>query len=422
MKKIFDKIIIGSGPSSLGYLLGINKVSKNNLLITNDAKKIDNLNKSKFHPKLYYKKKLLINPKSKVFGETNSKGGLSLAWGGGLSIPNLKDIRKYTKYNKKPNFLYNAYYKILENFYKYFKIYNLKNFNFDTINLYQVKNKNFINFNSPNFYQISNNNKFAWSSFKFNLFPLIKTRCKKLLFEIKTDNVTSVKKSDNIWIVNCNNNFYYTKKIILAGGAISNRKLLIDLDEKFKKINLCDYPPNKIFAVRFFNLNKVNLIKNLSIAISGHFVRENLLYSVYSVDKLSYNFLKKNVFLGHIILALPKFIKKKLFFIQVWEKNNNISLFKPCAKLIKINYFRNLLNLIKFGFFPFFIKRTSNGEGFHYLTNTKQNIINKILKKYNNINVLGGFGNYFSFYEHPTLTFMADAYLQAKSSQKSCKQ
>ena len=38
----------------------------------------------------------------------------------------------------------------------------------------QIKNKNFINFNSSNFYQISNNDNFAWSSFKFNLFPLIK--------------------------------------------------------------------------------------------------------------------------------------------------------------------------------------------------------------------------------------------------------
>jgi hypothetical protein len=413
MSKIFDKIIIGSGPSSLGYLWGLKKDYKNKLLITNNAKKINNLNNYKFHPKLYNKNKLFINPESKIFGETNAKGGLSLAWGGVLSTPSLEDIKKYTKYSRNYKKLYLAYQKILINFCKNFKVNEFSNFNSRLVNISDIKKKKFNNFNNEKFYSISNYLKSAWENSKLSLFPLIKKECKKLSFRIKTDNVLSIKKNNNIWIIKCDKNVYFSKKIILSAGAISNRKILIFLDKKFQKIQLYDNVPNKIYAINFSN-KKIKL-NNFFLLPFIYLQKKNLLYAFYCIGQLSLSFLKKNGIIGFLISILPKLIRNNLYFIQQWQKNNNISLYSQKKIFVKrINYFKIIKSLFKLGFLTILINKTKKGEGFHYMTLTKQHKINPILKKHRNLTVLGGFCNNFSIYEHPTLSFMADAYLKAK--------
>ena len=82
----YERIIIGSGPSALGYLLGLNQGKRKGLIVSTD--KLPYSGNESLHPKLYgegfkYIEKLV----KQNYGPTCNWGGLSVAWGGLLVLP-----------------------------------------------------------------------------------------------------------------------------------------------------------------------------------------------------------------------------------------------------------------------------------------------------------------------------------------------
>ena len=104
-KLFYEEIVIGTGPSAMGYLTGIktgiSKSKRSILLITRNT-----VNDKKFrqHPKLCKNFHCIVDTKRtlglNVPGSTSAHGGLSNAWGGVLVELSANAIEKSYKKQK----------------------------------------------------------------------------------------------------------------------------------------------------------------------------------------------------------------------------------------------------------------------------------------------------------------------------------
>ena len=393
----------------MGYLSGIDKIKGNNLLISNNFVRVRKSNIKDLHPKLYENNKIFINLASKSIVESNNFGGLSSSWGGLLGIPSLQKIKASSKYKENPDLLFEAYKHILVKLNGYFKIYKFSNFNF-----HLTRNKFLINPKSQEIYLLCSYKKNGWENNEINIFPIIKDDCKRLEIQIKNDTILSIFKSKNGWLLKSKKREYFARELILAAGSITNRRFLLNLKKEFSEISLNDHAPFKIYLFRFFKFKRINLLKDNSTPIAACYVDKNHFFSFYSLNKFSPSFLSKFGFFGLILKILPKVIKKNLFLTQAWKNNHKKSLFSEEINKNDISYLQLITFFLKNGFFPLIFSFTKKGEGFHYMTDTSQHKANSLLFNLKGLKVLGGFCNQFDFKENPTLSFMADAYLQSK--------
>jgi hypothetical protein len=408
-KNIFNKIIVGSGPSAMGYLAGIDSIKGKNLLISNDSIYVGKVNLKKIHPKLYRKNNAFINVSNKSIVESNNFGGLSSSWGGLLGVPSLQKIKKLSKYKKNSDVLFNAYKSILIKLNEYFKLYKLSNFNFNLI-----KKKSQINLKNPEVYLLCSHKKNGWENNGINIFPIIKDDCKRLAIQIKNDAISSVLLSNNLWHLKSKNKDYFAREVVLAAGAITNRRLLMNVRKEFSGISLSDHAPYKVYLFRFFKQKKINLLVDNATPVAACYIDKHYLFSFYSLNKFSTGFLLKFGFFGLILDGLPNAFKENLFLSQVWINDHKKSLFSKKINKNDISYLQLIKFFLKNGFFPLIFSETKKGEGFHYMTDTNQHKANLLLSNLKGLKVLGGFCNQFDFKENPTLSFMADAYLQSK--------
>jgi len=97
----FDEIIIGSGPSVFGFITAKRLTKKKIAIFSSEAKTLISNKKQNFHLKLNQNKKSIIDPLYGNFGVTHNLGGLSVAWGGVLAVPDPKKIKEiFTKEEK----------------------------------------------------------------------------------------------------------------------------------------------------------------------------------------------------------------------------------------------------------------------------------------------------------------------------------
>jgi hypothetical protein len=405
--KIYSHLIIGSGPSSLGFLLGKSKL-KNSLLLS--SKSIKNYLDTAKHPKIISNNQSFIKITNSNFGVTTNLGGLTSSWGGVLVILNKDKILKFTKYKNNFHPVLEAYKTILLCLKNFFTIYK---HTYNKINI--IKDSKQITANGNETYILGSNIKYGWEKGALNLYPLIKSECKRLQIPIFTGEAIKIDKVKKMWRVKCSDSkIFFTKNLILAAGGIGNHELLKSYTSDFNKVILNDHIPLKIIGFKFFSLKYSFLKKDFSTPISSISRDLNNFYVTYSLIKLSELFIKKLGFKGFLFLKMPGFIKEKIIFIQYWNMSLLDSIFSKSQKYPFNAILKALFFCVKNKVIPMHIEFTKKGEGYHYISNTNPDLLKQLFTKHNKLTILGGLTNNFSSNEHPTLTFMADAYIQSR--------
>jgi hypothetical protein len=401
--KIYETIIVGSGPSALGYILGM-KNGNNTLIIS--SKSLIGFN-SKVHPKLNLDNECIIDPVFGEYGITHNLGGLSSAWGGLLAVLKSNKFLQINGFNNLRK-VFKGYKLILTEMSNFFDLYKLDGSNFK-----KVLNAKQITVTKAETYLISSKFDFGWEKSGINIFQVIESRSKKLNIDLEVDKIAKISYVDGVWKVKGSLRHYLSKKLILSCGGFGNRELLCSLDKRFvfSFERLIDHVPKKIYAFKFFNFKKMIPLEHLGTPIVNVIRNSEEIISFYRLNKISRNFMGRLGFFGKVLEKLPTYLHRKLYFIQVWDSRTK-SQFLGEKKSFNMPYF---VNIIKLGFIPFMISSTKAGQGFHYMM-PKDASLKKVLSYYDELTILGGVGNSYDLLENPTLTFMVDAYVKATKS------
>lgn len=411
---LYDEIIVGSGPCAYSYLLGKTDRSadlKIKIISTESICSKENLS----HPKLYSGNKKIIDNRNKSdFGPTANLGGLSHAWGGVLVSP----IGEY-KNGHSLDKINGAVSKLLADISENFIIYCKRSVGWVEYN--DVISK----YDPPELFIICSRGEFGWENGKTNIFPLIEKIIKN--YQIKLDiaeviNFTYNEKDEAWGVVRRDGEINYCKKLILAAGALGNLELL----NKYlnKKISTYDHVPYKIYAIKL-PFSEVKNFSRKSTPVDDVKVLEKKVYSFYSIDSLSSDFIFKIMGINNSILRKIPFPFGFFEFIQCWTVNTYMDLNSkrlPSRSIFqyKLDMFKAFLGVVKYGFIPLYIKATKVGEGFHYAgikgdSNTEEEVFKEcihMLKKMN-MTILGGISFESIRPEHPTFSFMVDSYLKS---------
>jgi hypothetical protein len=401
--KIYETIIVGSGPSALGYILGM-KNGNNSLIIS--SKSLVGFN-SKVHPKLNLGNECIIDPVFGEYGVTHNLGGLSSAWGGILAVLRRNKLLELKGFNNLRKVL-KGYKLILTEMSNFFDLYKL-----DGPNFKKVLNAKQITVTSAETYLISSKFDFGWEKSGINIFEVIESRAKKLSIDLEVDRIHKISYVDGIWEVQGSLTRYKAKRLVLSCGAFGNKELLASLDRKFlfSFEGLIDHVPRKIYAFKLFNFKKLIPLEQLGTPIVNVIRNPEKIISFYRLNKISKNFMDKLGFLGKVLKKLPKYLQCNLYFIQIWDSRTKAQ-FLDVKKSYNMSYY---VDIVKLGFIPFMISSTKAGQGFHYMM-PKDTSLKKVLSNYQELTILGGVGNSFDLLENPTLTFMVDSYVKATNS------
>lgn len=359
-KKILDFVVVGSGPSAIGALIGIKK--KNFAVITGEIKNKKKLYKKNIHKKILYEElnsnksfltNIFKNKKNSVFS-ISKVGGFGNYWGQGCEyVP-------FEKLNNK---------KIFKNKSQYLKIINYI-YNFFNI----VRNKKFIKLNNQFFYpspllkNSPNKNNTNLMSFKTAYFYLVK---KKNFLSINSSVIKIKNINNNLEIKLKNNTKILTKKIFLSANTVGNSKILFESDKDIEKISFCDDCPKKIYAISF-NKKFNDFIKNHYSIISSKL--NNYFTSTYNMKKINLSFILFYIF-GIKISFLEKYKSSFLGminFFQYWSRSTRVQaiLSRNMTYLEKKKINQKILNYTKIlksnSIYPVLVSDTRFGEGFHF--------------------------------------------------------
>lgn len=402
--QIFDKILVGSGPSALGYLLALKRDHTEKCMIISSEAMC--ARKHSTHIKLNLGDVSIIDPLS---GITHNLGGLSSAWGGLLPVLSSEDFKMISGFCDN-ELVYAAYKKILAEMSNYFNLYKL-----DGHILKKVASLNEITTNHTETYVISSKEPYGWESFGMSVFRMIEDKAKELNWDLNIGEVKSINREGGYWILNLGYKKIFTRELILSCGAIGNLSLLSQLDGGFKKYKsyLVDHTPIKIYALKIGCLSSLTPLLDNSTPVVNIVRNKNFICSMYSISKLSLSFIRKLGLPGIFFCLIPNFIRNRIYFMQIWDEFTHGFIVNSNKKTRTRNSY--LIKAIKLGFLPIWTSKTPAGEGFHY-TLSDFNSFNHELIKYRGLTILGGIGNSFYMKENPTLTFMVDSYLKANST------
>lgn len=359
MKKIFSKIIIGSGPSAIGSILALKEQNYDTLVITGNQKK-NKINLKNIHKKIIYESEIpkignFFFNKADVLFSICDVGGFGNYWGQG------SEYVKYDKLYIKNYFKNKSDYKnVIEFIYSSFKISRDENkIQLNTGKLYS----------SPILKNAINKTNTELKSFKTTFNYL--TKKKKI--KVAMDKVVHLGKSKNIFILKTSmGKKYYCKKVFLASGVLGNAKIILKSDNSIDKLNFFDDCPWLIYAI--------NLNQNLKYKISDKtsLISSNLnsyFFSLYNMSKIKLSFFIF-YFLNIKINFLNRFRCSRLnflSFIQLWTQKTIVKFtiqknYKfetvPCNKDNDFKKFKK--RLVKDKIFPLITSKTKPGNGFHY--------------------------------------------------------
>ena len=383
-KKIYNNVIIGSGPSAIGALYSLK--GNNNAIITGYTNETNNLiSLNPIHTKLTYEEDNQINFISNLFEKNNDKlftiskiGGFGNYWGQGSEyVPYEKLKNKKIFKNKK------EYLLILKKIYNLFKIYrNNKSF----------KLNEFIFYPSPILKNSPNKNNTKLKSFYFAFKYLIK----KKNINVIDFFVRKIHQSKNYIIIELSNNKkIQAKKVFMAGNVLGNANILFNSDKNIKKISFFDDCPLMIYSITL-NSNLIKFSKSFYSLITRG--KKNFI-SCINLSNIGIGFLFY-FFFGFKLKILDKF-KIKLInifnFFQIWNETTKRKAFiyrdgsfSVSKKKTNISSFNNFINTLKRNkIYPFKIELTPFGSGFHYhnlqiYRNSNPNFLDNYLdKKFN---------------------------------------
>jgi hypothetical protein len=405
---IYDEVLIGSGLCIYSYTLGLSKRGKkeSKILCLSTDKILSNTQSG--HPKLFEMNyKIIENYDSKLYGPTSSLGGLSVAWGGVLYKP----IKNY-RMGRDLELINNTSIEILKNLSQQFKIY-------------KKVNSNWISFNDSNcydlvdFYLLTSGSPYGWENSGINIFPAIEALFNNLEIPLLVKKVIQISYDQKLefWeISTADSVIIKTKKIILGAGGLGNLEII---SNSFKvDISIKDHVPHQFFAFSFPFL-KLKSFCDKSTPIRNVIYFDDDVASIYSLRDISNEFRIKIIPKWIPFKFLISKILQNFIFIQYWSDQTCVNL----AKNIKmnINFFYILccgFNLVKHGFFPFYYKCTNPGEGFHYSAPFCLDNGNPYINFNKNLIILGGFFSTEIRPEHPTFSFMIDAYIKGANCER----
>lgn len=400
----YDEIIVGTGPSALGYLVGIKASAQNKdirrLIVSRDL--VSGVDISE-HPKLSRHGGVLVDKNIRIGssacpGATCSHGGLSNAWGGvlaKLSLKKLSDIYGDTVSNN----ILGCYKMVLDEIRKDKKIINFP------------QKKGCISV-------IDGSMKYAWERGGLSIAPVIDRLVDELGIELKVGlTIENVNKTDDKhgWrLSGYNEDGFFTlscQRLVLAAGLVANIKLVFDegCEPYFR-----DHSPYQFISLSFNNKkNRVNIftpIANIS-SVPGGFEAE------YDLKKLSLNFFCRSYgkVIGTIAYRITRFLP--LSFSQIWTENTVIDIDRDAvSKQENVFYdiLQNSVRLVGRKCIPIMLIRTPPGEGFHYISPKFMPEL-RASKKYGDavddgsLVILGGAQMKTLPVQHPTFTFMAHA-------------
>lgn len=378
MKKIYHKIIIGSGPSAIGGILGLKDQNYKTIVVTgNEKKEINKINFKKVHKKISFENNIsklgnFFFNKSEALYSICDIGGFGNYWGQGSEYVKYKNLynKSYFKSNKD-------YQNIIKFLYNIFKI---------SVDDHKIELNIGKLYSSPILENSINKSNTGLNSFKETFNFIVK----KKKIRVLKDKVIQIRKSKNFFKLNTKlGKEYYCKKVFLAAGALGNSKILLNSDDDINNLSFFDDCPWLIYAL---NLNK-KLKSEASDKTSLIFSKLNKYFlSFYNMSKIKLSFfifyffnIKINFF-NHFKCSSLNFFS----FIQLWASETNVEFLINKShgfKIIANKKNRSIKNfkkkLIKDKIFPLRIMKTKPGHGFHYhnlLVHKKNNKIN--IQKY----------------------------------------
>lgn len=383
-KKIYNSVIIGSGPSAIGALYSLK--GNNNAIITGYTNENNNLvSLNQIHKKIGYEEDNQVNFISNLFKKNNDKlftiskiGGFGNYWGQGSEYVPYEKLKNKKIFKDKREYLL-----ILKKIYNLFKIYrNNKNF----------KLNEFIFYPSPILKNSPNKNNTNLKSFYFAFKYLIKKK-KVNVIDIF---VRKIRQSKNYIIIELSNNKkIQAKKVFMAGNVLGNANILFNSDKNIKKISFCDDCPLMIYSITL-NSNLIRFSKSFYSLIARG--KKNFI-SCINLSNIGIGFLFY-YFFGYKLKIMDKF-KIKLInmfnFFQIWNETTKRKAyiyrdgsFSVSKKKTNISSFNNFINILKRNkIYPLKIKLTPFGKGFHYhnlqiYRNSNPNFLdNYLYKKFN---------------------------------------
>ena len=378
---IYNEIIVGSGPCAYAYLLAKKKLV-NSILVTTDESNVKNTDLGRLHKKLEINGKLIVSNKVNGCYVSSAYGGLSNAWGGTLVKPEFDQLKKNYPNISEEKKWEAAYKKIINNMSKYRKII-LHNEKSDSLTA---------------IYTIEPNNEYGWENRELSITPCIQAQINRLGIGLNVGvEVKSIKwLNDVIKVKLSNGESLLSNKVVLAAGTTGNQ-LLIN-----SEVDIKDHAPYQILT-----LSKRNKKSSLS-PITNYHISSDSISVFYDLNKLSADFIHKEA--GKLSAKIIEFLSKmfKVSMVLNWNDStvSNSSNDKMVAKQILVK----ILHLIRHDHFPFFIRNTIHGEGFHYIDGIINNDYESL--KQQGVVVLGGNRMKEHSFYNPSLTFMAHSFIE----------
>lgn len=400
----YDEIVIGTGPSAMGYLVGmkdeLSDGKKTTLLITRDVL-TDKV--VRHHPKLSSNNQCLVDSNNtsgfRLPGSTSAHGGLSNAWGGVLVELSEDVIKKSYKCDYKDAKKIRTYYsKILSEIKKDREVDE-----FST------------GMGGEKVHVIKGSEDYGWETQGLSITPTIERLANELGVGIQRGlNINSVTKTNKKFkwklegIINDEVVICYCNELVLAAGLVSN----ISLYHASKSIpDILDHLPYQI-ACFSFSKSITKSIQTPVVKISN----DNQHIAVeYRINKLSRTFLVSlyGTMMGALFHHMSQIFPISMW--QIWTESTNIEVSNKNKKVEAsgagwLNLFKILFRVLKLKGIPFGVIKTQEGEGFHYISpNFLSGEIRSIVDSHELLLILGGAAMRDLPVHHPSLTFMAHA-------------
>lgn len=393
---VYDEVIVGSGPSAYGYILG-SDAAKNRLVVTTCKHDQPTAGAVAKHAKISHEGKSLIEPfdNGSVFLTTSAEGGLSNAWGGVLFSGGVDEYRRV--YPNETSINEDVYSDVVDAILKDLgKFLNVRSLNLDGYCKAHI---------------LDSDQEFGWENGSLNIVTHLREliNSKHMHYLIATK-LVHVDYDDKVYTLHLSNSngikIVKTKKIILGAGVTGNKMILSYLN--ILTSDIVDHVPLQIAALTSAK-QKLNMSNapTLNTPVCGLHKKADTIFTVYDLDRISLKGMRKLFGLAGFIAKQLSFLGVKIALIQCWNDStysNNTSSSKA-GNILKI-----IRTITKQRVLPVFWKTTRAGQGFHYHATAVDNAH----VRNGNIVLLGGLSAASLPIYHPSLFYMIDAYLKGQ--------
>ena len=373
---VYDNIVVGSGISALGCIIGLLESNKKVLCIDASDENIENQKKENEENIIFCEQKLPLknfqfkNKTKKTFKpleviESHSFGGLLNIWGGNCLRFSNDDFKEWP-----------ISYDMLKNYYESCeKIMNVSHFNDEISRDLGIEEKNFdlkkLNLFS-NFIKIflrnkKNTNKYiiglarvALNNEKYTINS--KDFIKKLIIEKKIE----YKNNLNLQKFSIRNNLIeldfkndetkklLTKKLFIGAGAVQTPKIVINSINIKNDLSIKESQPFYIPCI-YFGKNFINDLNHHTLS-QGHVIfKENIKYNIGKIHyeikydpKLTIISLRKQF--GFLYKLIPNYLIKRIFVITGFVNSDYSTYSAKIRKNLEIKIYKNKDNEKKIKF------------------------------------------------------------------------